>query len=474
MKKFMSAVLSSAILWGSLLGALFYAAIDRGLIVNELVVRYAAGHPVEYVTVVLFLIGMTSLLFKSMALLRQKRSLALGPIFPPIPPEREDALRADDYLQTLEKAEPLRGESYHLTRLRRALLFLKSSGRADELDSELRCLADEDAMAAESDYGMVRMFIWAIPILGFLGTVMGITVALGNLNLTDLETSGDLLASGLKIAFDTTALALSLVFVLYFSLFFIQRRESKLFAEVDRLVDSELKGRFVPAPSLKEQEEFRAVRRIMKSVVESFDKLMKRQVEIWDEAISGVNKRSTEVIQKGAEQIHLSLRNSLRESAESHARMMLAGEEKLLGDTLSPYVRVIKDHAEQMTGLQEQMISDGKTLREILRATGDVTLLEDRLNENLRALSEANCFSETVNSLAATIHLLNTKLGGSAAPGGYRVAGISELAANSFDRPAEPAVAETERDSDEVIRMPSSDKGKSGLFSRKGKKGKSA
>lgn len=473
MKRILTTFFTSAVLWGTLAGVGFYAAIHRGMITNELVVRYAAGHPVEYVTVVLFLIGMTSLFFKSMSILRQRRTLALGPIFSPIRPEREDAQRADEYLQTLEKAEPLRGGSYHLTRLRRALLFLKSSGRADELDSELRCLADEDALAAESDYGMVRMFIWAIPILGFLGTVMGITVALGNLNLTDLETSGDLLAAGLKVAFDTTALALSLVFVLYFSLFFTQRRESRLFAEVDRLVESELKGRFVPAPSLKEQEEFRAVRRIMKSVVESFDKLMKRQVEIWDEAISGVNKRSAEVIQKGAEQIHLSLRNSLRESVESHARIMLAGEEKMLSETLSPYVRSMKDHAEQMAGLQEQMISDGKTFREILRATGEVTMLEDRLNENLRSLSEANCFSETVNSLAATIHLLNTKLGGSAAGVNYRVAGISELAAGSFERKP-GSTAESNGDSEEVIRMSASDKGKSGLFSRKGKKGKSA
>ena len=78
----------------------------------------------------------------------------------------------DGYLETLKKAVSVRGESLHISRLRRALRFLQSGGRVDDLDQELRSLADDDVIAAEADYGMVKMFIWAIPILGFLGTVI--------------------------------------------------------------------------------------------------------------------------------------------------------------------------------------------------------------------------------------------------------------------------------------------------------------
>ena len=412
MKKLLGSFFLSPLLWGGLATFGFYAAIHRGLITDPLILRYTAGHPVENITVAMFLVGMTSLLFKYIRLLRQRRTLALGSVFAPMKPEREETDRASDYLAAIEKAREFRGNSIHLNRLRRAMVFLQSTGRADELDTELRALAEDDALDAERDYGMVRMFIWAIPILGFLGTVVGITMALGNLDLTELETSSRELAVGLNVAFDTTALALSLVFFLYFSLFFVQRVEGKLFERIDRLVDSELKGRFVRSPSPQEQEEFRTVRRMLKSVADSFDRMLQTQIERWNEAVTRVEQQSDEVMRKGADKINQTLRDSLHDSVAQHARTMIAGEEKLLSDTLTPYIRGLKENGEKLVSLQEQITEEGKLFRDILRATGEVTMLEERLNQNLRSLSEANCFSETVHSLAATIHLLNAKLGG--------------------------------------------------------------
>jgi len=51
----------------------------------------------------------------------------------------------------------------------------------------------------------------------------------------------------------------------------------------------------------------------------------------------------------------------------------------------------------------------------VLEATGDVIKLEDVLNDNLTALSTAKNFEDTVMSLSAAIHLLNTRLGGTPA-----------------------------------------------------------
>lgn len=480
MKKLIGAILLSPVLWGGLATFGFYAALRRGLIADPLVLRYAAGHPVEYITVAMFLIGMTSLLFKYIRLLRQRRTLALGPVFPPMKPEREETDRAEDYLETIEKAREFRGNSIHLNRLRKAMVFLKSTGRADELDPELRALADDDALEAERDYGMVRMFIWAIPILGFLGTVVGITMALGNLDLTELETSSRQLASGLNIAFDTTALALSLVFFLYFSLFFVQRVEGKLFARIDRLVDAELKGRFVRSPSQQEQEEFRTVRRMLKSVADSFDRMLQAQIERWNEAVQHIERQSGDVLRQGAEQIHQTLRESLQDSVAQHARTMIAGEEKLLSDTLTPYIRGLKENGERLSNLQERIAEEGKLFRDILQATGEVTMLEDRLNQNLRALSEANCFSETVNSLAATIHLLNSKFGGSYVFGeNGRVASAAERAAAAYDvgkimnrtSSDERQEADDEpTDDEETFRLP----GRRSSLNRKNKRGKTA
>ena len=49
----------------------FYLAIRQGLISNELIVRYTAGHPVEYVEVGLFFIGLAAVLRRGWQTMRQ-------------------------------------------------------------------------------------------------------------------------------------------------------------------------------------------------------------------------------------------------------------------------------------------------------------------------------------------------------------------------------------------------------------------
>ena len=83
-------------------------------------------------------------------------------------------------------------------------------GSADELDDQLRNLADTDALALESSYALTRFITWAIPIIGFLGTVLGITGAISGVTPEVLEKSLSTVTDGLALAFDTTALALGL------------------------------------------------------------------------------------------------------------------------------------------------------------------------------------------------------------------------------------------------------------------------
>ena len=50
-------------------------------------------------------------------------------------------------------------------------------------------------------------------------------------------------------------------------------------------------------------------------------------------------------------------------------------------------------------------------MSQVLQATGEVIKLEQALNDNLRRLAGAKNFEDTVMSLSAAIHLLNTRLG---------------------------------------------------------------
>src|SRR5207244_5326669 len=122
--------------------------------------------------------------------------------------------------------------------------FLCSRGSAADLDDHLRSLADTDALALEGSYALTRFITWAVPILGFLGTVLGITGAISGVTPEVLENSLSTVTDGLALAFDTTALALGLTMLLMFSSFLVERAEQSVLEAVDRYADREFAPRF--------------------------------------------------------------------------------------------------------------------------------------------------------------------------------------------------------------------------------------
>jgi biopolymer transport protein ExbB/TolQ len=88
--------------------------------------------------------------------------------------------------------------------------------RAHELT---RHQSDLETDTVASGYRTVRLFIWAMPILGFIGTVLGISIAVGgfsdflttNVSIDEIDrVTAELgnVAGGLSFAFDTTLLGL--------------------------------------------------------------------------------------------------------------------------------------------------------------------------------------------------------------------------------------------------------------------------
>lgn len=96
---------------------------------------------------------------------------------------------------------------------------MKQRGSAEDLDDQLRNFADADSIEFEGSFGLTRFITWAIPILGFLGTVLGITGAISGVTPEMLEKSMSTVTDGLALSFDATALALALTMVCMFLAF---------------------------------------------------------------------------------------------------------------------------------------------------------------------------------------------------------------------------------------------------------------
>ena len=97
--------------------------------------------------------------------------------------------------------------------------------------------------ANETFYLFPRYINWAIPILGFIGTVLGISLAaaeIGNIVGSSSLNIGDSISSAmgpLGIAFDTTLIALSLSVVLALAYTLLQRWEEQKFIFFEEFLD---------------------------------------------------------------------------------------------------------------------------------------------------------------------------------------------------------------------------------------------
>lgn len=102
--------------------------------------------------------------------------------------------------------------------------------------------------SSESSYTVPRILIWAIPLLGFIGTVVGISGAVNGFS-GFLEKSSDIdqikqgigtVTTGLAIAFDTTLLALFMSVLVMIPLVLVERLESRLLLAIDIYINDRL------------------------------------------------------------------------------------------------------------------------------------------------------------------------------------------------------------------------------------------
>jgi biopolymer transport protein ExbB/TolQ len=126
------------------------------------------------------------------------------------------------------------------------LHYLESNADAQRTHELLRHQSDLDADTAAASYRTAKLFIWAMPILGFVGTVLGISLAVGgfsqfltsSLDIEDVSsvtTELGNVASGLSFAFDTTLLGLLAGLVANVMSSIVQKRDERFFTRLDEL-----------------------------------------------------------------------------------------------------------------------------------------------------------------------------------------------------------------------------------------------
>lgn len=140
---------------------------------------------------------------------------------------------------------------------------------------------DRAADRIDDEYAALGATLWLIPLSGFLGTVLGMSAAIGSFDAVIGAQSGDLTAlvpsvRGLAVAFDTTLLALALVVPLKIVEVTTHRRDRGLLDAIDRSVGSGLVQELDLAGLAQQTAEERALDRYAETV----DRIRKSLLQI--------------------------------------------------------------------------------------------------------------------------------------------------------------------------------------------------
>lgn len=146
---------------------------------------------------------------------------------------------------TREYTRPLQGlpESARESLLPRTLLAalhrFSSTRNVQDVSEAVKSVCDSESDRLDSELSMVRYIAWAIPSIGFIGTVRGIGEALGQ---AYKAVEGDItgVTTSLGVAFNSTFIALVISIVLMFLMHQLQLIQERLVLDTHTYCDQRL------------------------------------------------------------------------------------------------------------------------------------------------------------------------------------------------------------------------------------------
>lgn len=216
---------------------------------------------IPHVIMVLTALSASILILKLIMLRVQRRAFRttlIPDVWPRITPDNVGA--AIEHVESLTVTKR-RVPSILIDRVLRLLEHFAARGDVAETANINSSDADADAGAVASSFSIVKVLVWAIPIVGFIGTVIGIGVAVGGFSaslegaeqIDAIKSSLGEVTSGLAIAFDTTLVALVASILVMFPTSAMQKAEERLVDDVDDFCVREVLRRLAAAGEAEDE-----------------------------------------------------------------------------------------------------------------------------------------------------------------------------------------------------------------------------
>ena len=182
-----------------------------------------SGGGISYITLFVFCWGVAMLFIKNQKIKVQRLALK----FAIIPDNESYFISHNSARSILKRIDDIVDSPKNfllINRINLAISNLDNLGEVGDISNVLSAQERSDEENIDSSFVLINTLNWIIPILGFIGTVLGLGYSIGSFgesvknsdSIETIKSSITNITSGLGLAFDTTLVALILVVVLQF------------------------------------------------------------------------------------------------------------------------------------------------------------------------------------------------------------------------------------------------------------------
>lgn len=418
--------LTSSVVLGVMFSGGLYAMILTGSLSSQLLQRLCCGHWTACVSITLFLVGITYLVNKLLAAIAQIRlTRATVNALTELIHEGHETLPAERprWLEASWLSLPVAWQfSWFGMRLNRILSLQLKRGRRDALEQDLQSLSKIDLLRQCESYGIVRLILCVIPLIGILGTL--ITNSAVRLPNRVAESATTELASNAQIAtsfpatmayisLDTTVLALALTLVTMSLRFIVDRTERGLLARIDQGVQDTLIEFLVVDPHDAEESLFAPVRQMTTELIASIHQIVEQQANIWSRSIFESQRQWSTWTQAASECIASNLKETITGALKNHAgRLEKIQEEgsRQIDTRWQQWQTTLSDQARAMSSQQKELIRQTDSIQQLVSATTDLRKLEETILESVGRLENIHRFEEASQCIGEAVAVLGTSL----------------------------------------------------------------
>ncbi|MCA9129746.1 MAG: MotA/TolQ/ExbB proton channel family protein [Planctomycetales bacterium] len=413
--------LPPVLLLGTILAAGFYGLILSGPLDLAILRRYCLSHPVAIASVSLFFLGLVGLLLKwqqgSRQLTLTKRAAAA---LRRLVGEGEDIASSQRaaWLAASWQAQPEAIRfSWFGKRIDRTVQLQIKRGKRNQLESDLKWLSETDADRQHESYALLRIINWAMPMLGFLGTVLGISRTLGQLDTQMLATQQqeamNQLTAGLYVAFDTTAIALVLTVISMFMQFGIQRLETKLQSRIDNEAGDSLIGFLAADPYDAQDTLLGPIREMGSELISLMRRVVEEQAVTWSKSIAESQQQWTEWTQRAAQVLESELGNTVDSALSNHVRELTKLHDdanRQIESRTQQWQTTLSDQARNMQSQQKEISLQTCALQDLVKSTSDLRKLEDVILESITRVENIGRIETAAECIGEAVAVLGTSL----------------------------------------------------------------